>query len=200
MPIKAWTIALLVISSAFSTIVAWLFSRQKLLSGMTVPFILSVWLLLVGCHIFAPSLLLPSSVSAESECIDVFQASGLSIGQVMFQGRTIVSGLLFFIAILINSRINAVYTMLGALLPIPAAMLLGAHANDVNAGLLGYNGVLCAIALGNNKMSGAVSAVAAVLLSVLIQYSGMCLSLITLTAPFVVSVWIVALANKYIFK
>ncbi len=66
----------------------------------------------------------------------------------MFQGNTILSGLCFLIGILINSRKASLYTILGALLPIPLAILLEVDATDLNAGLMGYNGVLCAIALG----------------------------------------------------
>ena len=42
--------------------------------------------------------------------------------------------------------------ILGALLPIPLATLLEVDATDLNAGLMGYNGVLCAIALGGTEM------------------------------------------------
>lgn len=41
----------------------------------------------------------------------------------MFQEST-VTGILFLIAVFINSRIVAIYAILGALLPIPIAILL----------------------------------------------------------------------------
>ena len=46
------------------------------------------------------------------------------IGQVMFQGNTVLAGVFFLLGILVNSRINGLYTILGALLPIPFALLL----------------------------------------------------------------------------
>ena len=109
----------------------------------------------------------------------------------MFQEST-VTGILFLIAVFINSRTAAIYAILGALLPIPIAILLGVDSESLNAGLMGYNGVLCAIALGDKTWKGGVWAVMAVLLSVLLQIGGMEWGITTLTAPFVVAVWIVA--------
>lgn len=101
----------------------------------------------------------------------------------MFQGNTVLAGVFFLLGILVNSRINGLYTILGALLPIPFALLLGVDYAALNAGLMGYNGVLCAIALGDKTWKGGVGAVMAVLLSVLLQIGGMEWGITTLTAP-----------------
>lgn len=74
----------------------------------------------------------------------------MGIGQVMFQGN-MMTGLFFLAGILVNSRNAAVYTILGVLLPLPLAILLGADSEALNIGLMGYNGVLCAIALGGKS-------------------------------------------------
>lgn len=120
------------------------------------------------------------------------QAFCLNIGQVMFQGNTVLAGVLFLLGIMVNSRINGFYAALGAGLPIPFALLLGVDDTVLNAGLMGYNGVLCAIALGDKTWKGGAWATVAVLLSVLLQIGGMKWGITTLTAPFVVAVWIVA--------
>lgn len=57
---------------------------------------------------------------------------------------------------MINSRKATLYTILGALLPIPLAILLEVDATNLNAGLMGYNGVLCAIALGGTTWKSGV--------------------------------------------
>ena len=108
----------------------------------------------------------------------------------MFPGGAILTGLFFLVVILVNSRVNAVYAVLGALLPIPIALLAGVESAVLTAGLIGYNGVLCAIALGDKTWSGGVYAVFSVLLSVFLQLLGMNVGITTLTAPFVLSVWI----------
>ena len=192
MPITAASLLLLVAGSCLSTWIARLFGLQRLVSGFTAPFIISVWILLVTYNWMMPSLLLPSGDAVTAQRLSFLQAFCLNIGQVMFQGNTVLAGVFFLLGILVNSRINGLYTILGALLPIPFALLLGVDYAALNAGLMGYNGVLCAIALGDKTWKGGVWAVMAVLLSVLLQIGGMEWGITTLTAPFVVAVWIVA--------
>ena len=56
---------------------------------------------------------------------------------------------------------------------------------------MGYKGVLCSIALGNKKLKSLVLTSCSVLLSVVLQIIGMNLGITTLTAPFVISVWVI---------
>ena len=149
MPITVASLLLLVAGSCLSTWIARLFGLQRLVSGFTAPFIISVWILLVTCNWMMPSLLLPSGDAVTAQTLSFLQAFCLNIGQVMFQGNTVLAGVFFLLGILVNSRINGLYTILGALLPIPFALLLGVDYAALNAGLMGYNGVLCAIALGD---------------------------------------------------
>ena len=51
---------------------------------------------------------------------------------------------------------------------------------------MGYNGVLCSIALGNKNLKSLVWTSCSVLLSVVLQVIGMNLGITTLTAPFVI--------------
>ena len=184
------SLLLLVAGSVLSTWIARMFGYQKLLPSFTAPFILTVWLLLALCRWWFPSLLLPSVMSEETTP-DLFQAFSLNIGQVMFQGGTVLSGLFFLAGILLNSRIQALYTVWGALLPLGMVWMVGSDYAAFNAGLFGYNAVLCAIALGDRSWAGAAWATLSVVISVLLQVWGMSLGMTTLTAPFVVSVWIV---------
>lgn len=185
------SLLLLVAGSMLSTWIARVFAYQKLLPGFTAPFILAVWLLQTLCRGWFPSLL-SSSVMPEETAADWFRAFSLNIGQVMFQGGTVLSGLFFLAGILLNSRVHALYTVWGALLPLGMVWMVGSDYAAFNAGLLGYNAVLCAIALGDRSWAGAAWATLSVTLSVLLQVWGMSLGMTTLTAPFVVSVWIVS--------
>lgn len=185
------SLLLLVAGSMLSTWIARVFAYQKLLPGFTAPFILAVWLLQALCRGWFPSLL-SSSVMPEETAADWFRAFSLNIGQVMFQGGTVLSGLFFLAGILLNSRVHALYTVWGALLPLGMVWMVGSDYAAFNAGLLGYNAVLCAIALGDRSWVGAAWATLSVTLSVLLQVWGMSLGMTTLTAPFVVSVWIVS--------
>ena len=186
------SLIMLIITSALSTWIAYFFNRQRLLPSVIPPFILVVWGMMGVCSWLFPNLLLVSDTVIDStQNINYFQTFCLGIGQVMFQGDTVLSGLFFFIGILINSRKASLYTILGALLPIPLAILLEVDATNLNAGLMGYNGVLCAIALEGTGWKSGVWAGCSVLLSTVLQILGMSLGIITLTAPFVISVWII---------
>lgn len=185
------SLLLMAVASCISTWIVRLFSFQRSLPGFTAPFILSVWILLEFCTWIVPDMLLVSdTVTDTTQGIDYFQALGFGIGQVMFQGN-IWTGLLFLVGVLVNSRAAAFYTVIGVLLPIPLAILLGIDAETLNMGLMGYNGVLCAIALGDRTLKSLVWASCSVLLSVVLQIIGMNLEITTLTAPFVVSVWVI---------
>lgn len=198
MELSLGSLLLMVVSSCISTWIVRLFNLQRSLPGFTAPFILSVWGLLGFCIWIMPDMLLVSdAVNNTTQGINYFQTFSFGIGQVMFQGN-IWTGLLFLVSILVNSRTAAFYTVLGALLPIPFAVLLGIDSETLNMGLMGYNGVLCAIALGDKSWEGLVWASCSVLLSVILQIIGMNLGITTLTAPFVVSVWIIMGIQKLV--
>lgn len=200
MEINPLSLLLLVLGSVLSTWIAHWFRCQSKLSGFTSPFILVVWLLLIGCRYGCPSVLLPAAPGASVATMDVFSAFNLNIGQVMFQGDTL-SGMFFLFGILVNSRMNAIYTVLGATLPLFLVLFPHIDISAWNAGLLGYNGVLCAIALGDKTRKGAMQAVFSIVLSIVLQLVGMQMEIVTLTAPFVLSVWVTqALFSIYNFR
>ena len=198
MELSIGSLLLMAVASCVSTWISRLFNLQRSLPGFTAPFILSVWGLLGFCTWIMPDILLASdAVNDIIQGINYFQAFSFGIGQVMFQG-IIWTGLLFLVGILVNSRTAAFYTVIGAFLPILLAVLPGIDAETLNMGLMGYNGVLCAIALGNRTLKSFVWVSCSVLLSTLLQIIGMNLEITTLTAPFVVSVWVIMGIQKLV--
>ncbi len=196
MRINIGSISLLLMGSALSSGIARQFNRQNKLPGYTAPFILSVWILLILCRYLFPSLMLPTVATPPGHVPDLLHAFTANIGQVMFQGN-MLTGLFFLLAILVNSRLNAAYTIWGASLPLGMILLPATSIADFNMGLLGYNGVLCAIAAGNHlSIRSLIRATLAILLSIGLQIGGMRLGITTLTAPFVLSVWITNLIIK----
>ncbi len=193
------SVLIMLVASVVSTVITRLFRMQNCLSGLTAPFIITVWAMLIMCHWLAPSVLLPSASAATSaEPLNILKAFCFGISQVMLQGNNLLTGILFLTGILINSRMNAVYTIGGALLPVPFMLLIESDLSAVNAGLMGYNGVLCAIAVGDKTVQGFAWAAVAVLLSSAMQYAGMKAGVTTLTAPFVLATWIVTYLKKII--
>ena len=92
-----------------------------------------------------------------------------------------------------NARINAFYTVIAAALPLLIGLFPNIDLTAWNIGLFGYNGVLCAIALGDYTHKGNVKVILSVILSILLQIGGMQIGITTLTAPFVISVWMINL-------
>lgn len=130
--------------------------------------------------VVATSLNIPSSLS-------------MGFGQVMLQA-SIVTGLFFLAGLVVNSRIVALYACIGSV----AGMLIGTIISLplVNAGIFGYNAVLCGIAFSDKKASALPYALLAILLSIAIVYGMIKFNIIALTAPFVFASWIVLLIKR----
>lgn len=191
LPLTAVSVLLLLAGSCLSVWLTRLLAVQRVLPGLTAPFVLVTWLLQAIGRWCLPAL--PPTADAVADCrgIDWLSCFFLSFGQVMFQGGTIVPGILFLLAILLNSRRQALYASAGAALSVAVALGWGEEPEAINAGLMGYNGVLCALALADGTWSGGIRAAIAVVLSVALQLGGMYAGIPVLTAPFVLAVWVV---------
>lgn len=76
-----------------------------------------------------------------------YKGIGNGIAEVFFQNNWITGYIMAF-ALLINTRIGALMAIGGSALGVATAMVLGAQASTIQAGLFGYNDVLTAMALG----------------------------------------------------
>lgn len=192
------SLLLLLIGAALSTWLARAFRRHAQLPGLTAPFIIAVWALLLVSLLAPQGVGLIDSAAQLEEGQPLWRmlgvALGNSVGQVMFQAN-VLTGLLFFLAIAWESRRKALYALLGALIPtlvipfVPEAVW--------REGLLGYNAVLCAIYWAGTGERRLLYALLSVVLSVLLELLALYAGLIPLTAPFVLSVWGVAQAQRW---
>ena len=191
------SILLLVVGAALSTWLARAFRRHAQLPGLTAPFIIAVWVLLLLSMLAPQGVgLLDSTAQLEegqSQWRMLGVALGDSLGQVMFQAN-VLTGVLFFLAIAWESRRKALYTLLGVLIPMLAIPFV--PETVWREGLLGYNAVLCAIYWAGTSERRLLYAVVSVVLSVLLELLALYAGLIPLTAPFVLSVWIVWLWSR----
>ncbi len=184
-----------IIFGAFiSTIV--MCEMKKRIGPLTASFVVSTWLVILLIKLFNLIPLLSSSLEKVGS-LNILQAASMGFGQVMFQG-SIITGILFFIAIFVNSRKSAIYALYGSILGIFIALILLLSLSMINIGLFGYNAVLCAIALGNDDKKSFLYATIAVILSVIFTYLFGKLGIIALTAPFVISTWIVLLIKYFV--
>jgi urea transporter len=95
-------------------------------------------------------------------------------------------GLLVLIGIAVASRQHALWALIGAGFASAVHLLLGASASSYDAGLLGFNGALTAIALADCSIAATLSGVA---LSVVLQAAAAYYALPAMTAPFVLATW-----------
>jgi urea transporter len=210
----------IVLGAVVSTIV--MMALSNLLSpwdmpALTAPFVLTAWLLLFAVYQFArirPSPLI-APVPLEPQAAVQTQlrelatgAGGLTVanlahgffrgvGEVMFQDN-LLTGVIFLVAILVNSRVSAAFAALGSALALLTALAVGADGFSIYHGLYGFNAVLCAIALGGLffvlTWKSTVYALLAVVFSVPVFAAiAVLLSPIgmpALTAPFVLTTWL----------
>jgi len=176
--------------------------------ALTAPFVLTAWLLLLATNAF--SSLGGGALPPVGEIvpIDPDAANPLrfgdfvggvftSITQVFLKGHG-PAALLLLAGLAVNSVASAIFAVVGAVVGVITAHLLGAESELVTAGLLGFNPVLTAIALGAvfYRPSGRVVtyALVAAVLSVIVQGTMMALltpfGIPTLTAAFVLVTWL----------
>ncbi len=191
------SILLLVVGAALSTWLARACRRHAQLPGLTAPFIIAVWALLLVSMLAPERMGLLDTATQLEEGAPLWRMLGValgdSVGQVMFQAN-VLTGLFFFLAIAWESRRKALYTLLGVFIPMLAIPFV--PETVWREGLLGYNAVLCAIYWAGTSEHSLRYAVVSVVLSVLIELLALYAGLIPLTAPFVLSVWVVWLWSR----
>ena len=175
-----------------SIIMHFMISRK--LPPFTAPFIISTWIvmaIILTCKIIP----LQSAQLPNAGNLEIIPALSRGIGQVMFQ-ENIFTGIILFIGILVCSRISASYALLGTGIGVVVACVCSFPLSMINAGLFGFNGVLCGIALSGKKWHHVILAIASIVVSVFIMFGMSRLGIITLTAPFVISTWLILLLSN----
>lgn len=195
-----WLIWLtIIVFSALSSIIMNFFLRKKL-PAFTFPFIFLVWIAL-----FVFNRVYPTTPIPPSEYHDLINAPfsllghGLGFGEVIFQG-SLISGIIFFIAIYINSPNSALYALLGTVLCALIAILLKNSLDDVKVGAFGYNAVLTAIALSGTRRIDGLYVFIGVVLTGLIELLMIRWGLSVLTFPFVLATWLMLILRDVLLK
>jgi urea transporter len=150
-----------IVNGAFSAIIMaalMQFLSKWGVAALTAPFVLATWLMMFGVYRFSiltpgtlitPAIPDPHAVVAAGTITATTFWEGVTkgLGEVMFQDN-VITGIIFFIAILINSRISALFAVVGSLVGLLTGLVMGAAEAPLRLGLFGYNSVLCGIALG----------------------------------------------------
>lgn len=178
------------------------FMLKKNLSPYTFPFVLSAWagIFLINYFKIVDLREISQVANLNIQSLNIFSGITMGLGQVMFQA-SILSGVVFFLGLLFNSRRSAFWGLFGSVLGLFVAYLFHLGFESMNIGLFGFNAVLCAIAFSNEKKHRYLYVVIAVSLSVLIMQIFISNDVIALTAPFVFATWItIFIKNKIINK
>jgi len=186
-----WVIPGCIICIALATTVTAILLRRGV-PVYTAPFVIIVWLQL---GILMDMGMVPSFATTDipvAHGIDWPNAILWSFGQIMFLNNSI-SGALVLTGIALASPRAALWGSVAAIGSALFAVWVDWDAGLINQGLFGYNAVLVAIALLRVPWLWRAGGI---LLSFLIMHGMLELGWVALTAPFVLSAWLISLARK----
>lgn len=202
--------AYLVIGAAVSTVVTLAITnvvKNWGVPGSTAPFVLTTWLLLLGAYALAnvpvASMGPPALPTVAGAAANASPAGNALLGILaknvsqVFLVENVATGVLFVGAIAISSVRGAVFAVVGSVVSVIVATVLGATITSINAGLYGFSAVLTAMAVGAvfNPPSVRVTlyAILATIFTVIVQAAlNTALSPVgipTLTFPYVLTMW-----------
>lgn len=216
--VLAW--GYVIFAAASSTVLmaaALKYFENRNLPTLTAPFVFTTLCFLLASARFgrlSTTQVLPHAglpVSADVEGIvslnTVFEGLIHGISQVFFQ-ENLVTGILFTLGLLISSRRSFVMALIGSILGLSTAWLLGASEPAIRSGAFGFNSVLTAIALGSvflpsNAKSLGYAVLAAIVTTIAFaSLSGALkpLGMPAMTLPFVVVTWIFLIGSRMFVK
>lgn len=180
---------------------------------LTAPFVFSALAFFLATARFGrlqsthllPTAGLPRAVAVEGVVTAATVAQGLfnGIAQVFFQG-SVVTGIVFAVALLISSRVACAAALAGSLSGLLVAWGMGAAEPAIRSGAFGFNSALVAIALaGAFFVLDAASVVYALLatMAAAVVFAALSaalepLGMPALTFPFVLVVWCFLFASR----
>lgn len=172
----------IIVGSVLTTLLQRFFRRLDF-PAFTLPFVLVTWIILVAVNQYFPEFLVEKQTGVNSPT-DYFAFAIKGFGQVIFQDN-LISGLLFFLAVLISSPISALYGLGGSVLSGILAYQLSAPTQDIAIGLYSYNSVLCAIVFATNHRKDSIWVFISLISSVFLSFLMYRFNLTQLTFPFV---------------
>ncbi|WEK21683.1 MAG: urea transporter [Candidatus Pedobacter colombiensis] len=173
------------------------FSLRKKIPFFTFPFIVvTAGFVLTIKHFGLATLNVPKALTTISELRD-FTVVAHAYGQVIFQG-SLLAGLLFFLGVFVKNPTAALYGLMGALIAGAVARFDKDSVQLINDGMFSFNAVLCGIACSGIKPRDGVYVFISVVIATYFDVSMMENGWITLTFPFVLSMWVIVALKKLV--
>lgn len=206
----ASTVLLMVVGCVAATLLTHFMRSRIPFPTYTTPFIVITWVLIaVGRALgVAPSSGAPPVIPNLATHWTV-EAALHGVGQVMFQA-SLLTGVLFLAGIAVSDRRHAGWVLAGSIVgmfaalfhltagataPDPEQLVVRPQVDNIALGLYGYNATLAAVALWLWRPSF-IAPVLGMLLTVPLTELFPRTGLSALTAPFVLSTWIVMLLGR----
>ncbi|UWY26974.1 urea transporter [Flavobacterium sp. TR2] len=187
---------LVVLGSVLSTLLME-FSIRRKIPFFTFPFIaITVIAILMIQHFGLAAARVPG-VNEEIPELEVFEVAAHAYSEVIFQG-TIAAGLLFFIGVFLNNPTAALYGFVAAVIAGAIAYFDRDSAKLIEDGMFSFNAVLCGIACSGTKPRDGLYVLLATVIATCFDIFMMHNGWITLTFPFVLSMWIIVSLKKLV--
>ncbi len=207
LPLSFIAFVLVIFGGVLSTLLMhFMITKIPSMPALTTPFILTTWIIVL--IIYYAALVIPSlenqtgSVNLESiitpvtmSFIDSLGGAFRGVGQVMLQDNWL-SGAVFFCALLFSSYKAAAWAIVASLIGFVIAIWFGFSQERAMMGLYGFNACLVAITLTDRYPNKYCFTLFATLLSVLITRAFEEVTIPALTAPFVMTIWLIIGLDK----
>ena len=182
--LNLFSIVLIVFGSIVTVLLQEFFMKKKL-AFFTFPFIATTWLFLA---IFNKSI--ANSEVRFDENLNLFSTIFKGFSEVFLQD-SVVTGILFFIAIFIASKKASFFALFFVFLASFFAYILGFNLSEINLGLFAYNTVLCSMFVVGLKEKIFLYGFLALVLALIIQIIFIKINFVALTFPFVLTCFLI---------
>ncbi|GAA3743954.1 urea transporter [Flavobacterium ginsengisoli] len=187
---------LLVLGSVLSTLLME-FSIRKKIPFFTFPFIVITVIAVLSIQHFGLAVARIPVVNVEMKELEDFAVAAHAYSEVIFQG-TIAAGLLFFIGVFLNNPTAALYGFLAAVIAAAIAHFDQDSVKLIEDGMFSFNAVLCGIACSGTKPRDGLYVLLSVIIATYFDIFMMHNGWITLTFPFVLSMWVIVFLKKIV--
>jgi urea transporter len=182
---------LLIVGCVVSTIVCYLMRQFITFPTYTAPFVVCTWILFLTAHLLVgPTIDHPARAAQTDFTLHTFFGKvAAGDAEVMFGANTL-TGCLFLVGVAISSWRHAVILFVGSFVGTLAAIYHNDPEGTIQIGIYGYNSALAAVAVYLWRKSLLHPILAALVAVPLTELFPKGLGIPALTAPFVVSAWI----------
>jgi urea transporter len=169
--------------------------QRQWLPAFTAPFVALSWLVLTLLPTtLTPPLQIHAANTVTLNLPSVGAALLEGVGQVVFLGEPL-AGAILLTGLFIANRRAATWALLGSAIGLGFALQQGWPTDHALAGLYGYNSALVGVALSQIYRHPGVPLLG-ILLALLLQPGFAALTLLELTAPFILACWLVQATHR----